>query len=113
MDEPFERQKGLVRFSFSLCPYFRNQANPDLRLRKTLGGSFGKKVSYRMSYVKPEPARMNDTLVTGFGFGESSLPQNLGAGQREKVTPPSWGSIGSDRSVGKMIVTLGGDLGRS
>jgi hypothetical protein len=56
---------------------------------------------------------MNDTLVTGFGFGESSLPQNLGAGQREKVTPPSWGSIGSDRSVGKMIVTLGGDLGRS
>jgi len=45
-------------------------------------------------------------MITGSGFGESSLPQNLGSGQRKRGHPASWGSVVGDRSVGKMIVKL-------
>jgi hypothetical protein len=42
-------------------------------------------------------------MVTGSGFGESSLPQNLGSGQKVEDQPPSWGSVGSHRRVGKIF----------
>jgi hypothetical protein len=45
-------------------------------------------------------------FINGAHLGGSSLPQNLGSGQRIEPTPRSGGSVGGHRSVGKMIVTV-------
>jgi hypothetical protein len=51
-------------------------------------------------------------IITGSAFGGSSVPQNLGSGQRIEPTPRSWGSMGGHRSRGKMKGKLGGGPGR-
>ena len=45
-------------------------------------------------------------MVTGSGFTFFELSQNFESGQKEKVTLPYCGSVGSHRTVGKMRVRL-------
>jgi hypothetical protein len=44
-----------------------------------------KAVCYVMRKVTSEPASTDSPMVSRSGFGESSVPQNLGMGQRDRL----------------------------
>ena len=63
--------------------------------------------------AKRRPGRYEcSPFINGANLDGSSLPQNLGSGQRIEPTPRSWGWVCRLRSRGKMKGKLGGGPGR-